>query len=95
MNLEKLNVIDENDDYLYDPMAYDAMRELANRVTGRYIVWERETTGLESKHWQEERIKLRLDLRTVDPDSKSAVEAKTAELREMFRNMPKHAPALA
>lgn len=82
-------------DRLYDPMIYDIMRETANRVIGRYLVWQRGTTGREAQHWQDERIRTRLAVRAVDPDSRRAVEAKTAELRETLRRMPEHAPAFA
>lgn len=77
-----------------DPMIYDTMRETANRVIGRYLVWQRAATGREARHWQDERIRTRLEVRAVDPDDRREVEAKTAELRERFRRMPRHAPTL-
>lgn len=82
----------------YDPMDYDVMLEIANQVGGRYVAWEDEADeagdAVAAKHWQEERIRLSLEVRAVDADSRSAVEAKTAELSELLRSMPVHAPAL-
>jgi hypothetical protein len=75
-------------DRLYDPMIYDVMRETANRVIGRYLVWQRAATGGEAQHWQDERIRTRLAVRMVDPDNRRAVEAMTAELRETLRVFP-------
>ena len=85
----------DDDDRLYDPMAYDVMREMANLVIGRYVVWEREAeTPSEAAHWQEEWLRTYEEVRAVNPDSRSAVEAKTAELTATYRSMPEHAPAM-
>ena len=85
-------------DGFYDPMIYDVMLEGANQVGGRYVAWEREAReagdAAAAKHWQEEDIRLSLEVRAVNADSRSAVEAKTAELSELLRGMPWHAPAL-
>ena len=83
-------------DRLYDPMIFDIMRETANRVVANYVAWEREARDpAEARHWQDARIRTRLAVRAVDPDSRRAVEAKMAELRETLRRMPEHAPAFA
>lgn len=83
-------------DRLYDPMIDDIMREMANRVIADYVAWERGARDpAEAQHWQDERIRTRLAVRAVDPDSRRAVEAKTAELRETLPRMPEHAPAFA
>lgn len=85
----------DDDDRLYDPMAYDVMREMANLVIGRYVAWEREAKiPSEAAHWQEERLRIRREVRAVNPDSRSAVEAKTEELTATYRGMPEHAPAI-
>ncbi|MCI1642821.1 MAG: hypothetical protein LKI27_09145 [Actinomyces sp.] len=86
---------DDERDRIYDPMIYDIMREIANQVIGRYLVWQRAATGREAQHWQDERIRTRLAVEAVNADSRRAVEAKTAELRETLRHMPEHAPAFA
>lgn len=84
----------EQQGHFEDPMAYDVMREVANRVIGRYLEWERTTTGMESQRWQDERIRVRLVVRAVDPDDAGAVREKTAELREVLRHMPDKVPVL-
>ena len=85
-------------DGFYDPMIYDVMLEGANQVIANYVAWETEADeagdAVAVKHWQEEDIRLSLEVRAVDADSRSAVEAKTAELSELLRGMPWHAPAL-
>lgn len=88
-----MSELDEQDRY-YDPMIFDIMRELANQVIGRYVVWNRETTGEAAQHWLDEMIRTRREVQAVDPDSRRAVEAKTAELREQFKAMPEHAPEI-
>ena len=89
-----MNHVDD-DDRLYDPMAYDVMREMANLVIGRYVAWEREAkTQSEEVRWQGERLRTYKEVRAVDPDSRSAVEAKTEELTATYRSMPEHAPTI-
>lgn len=89
-----MNHVDD-DDRLYDPMAYDVMREMANLVIGRYVAWEREAkTPSEEAHWQEARLRTYDEVWAVDPDSRSAVEAKTAELTATYKSMPVHAPSI-
>ena len=82
----------------YDPMDYDVMREISNQVGGRYVAWETEADeagdAAAAKHWQEEDIRLQLEVDAIHVDNRSAVEAKTAELSELLRSMPVHAPAL-
>lgn len=73
----------------------DLVEATANRVIGRFLVWERATTGEEARHWRDERIRTRLEVRAVDPDDRRAVEAKTAELRQQLAQMPDSAPVLA
>lgn len=90
--------MDEKDerDRVYDPMIYDIMRETANQIIANYLAWEREAATVdEAGHWRSERFRTRLEIRAVDPDSRRAVEAKTAELREVLSRMPEHAPAVA
>ena len=85
----------DEDDRLYDPMVYDVMREMSNLVIGRYIAWEREAeTPSEEAHWQEKWLRTYEEVRAVDPDSRSAVEAKTEELTATYRSMPVHAPTI-
>ena len=76
-------------------MTYDVMREMANLVVANYIAWEREAkTPSEEAHWQEERLRTYDEVWAVDPDSRSAVEAKTEELAAIYRSMPVHAPTI-
>lgn len=87
---------DNQQDRVYDPMIYDVMRELANQVMGRYLAWERQaSTPVEAEHWQDMRLRTRLEVRAVNPDSRSAVEAKTNQLGEILKSMPEQAPVLA
>lgn len=80
----------------YDPMIFDIMRETANRVVATYVAWESEARDeSEAAHWQAERFRTRHEVRAVDPDSRRAVEAKTAQLRAELARMPEHAPAFA
>lgn len=86
---------DEDDrDRIYDPVIYDVMRDIANRVMGRYLAWQRSTSGAQADHWRDERLRVRMAIRDVNPDSRRAVEAMTARLRETLRTMPESAPAL-
>jgi hypothetical protein len=83
-----------DDDHDFDPMIYDAMRELATRVSGQYIAWKREArTAEEAAHWQAEAGRIAREVRSVDTRSRRAIEAKRAELRDVLAGMPEHAPA--
>lgn len=85
-----------DDDQVFDPMIYDAMRELATRVSGVYIGWRREArTEAEAEHWLGESVRVTREVRAVDRYSKSAIDAKRAELRELLASLPEHAPAVA
>lgn len=82
-----------DDDYLDNPMIYDALLELATRIGGRYVFWEDQASDSISKaHWRDAGIELRRQVWEVDSYSKSAVEAKRAELRELWASMPEDAP---
>jgi hypothetical protein len=79
-----------------DPMAYDALRELEARVRACYLSWADEArTHREEQHWLDAVLRLSREVRAVDSRSRSAVEAKRAELRELLAAMPLRAPALA
>lgn len=79
----------------YDPMIYDAMRETANVIMGRYIAWEyAASTQAEKDHWSAETNKIQDSLQKVDPDSLCSVRAKQEELKTIFANLPKEAPQL-
>nr|CRY94595.1 hypothetical protein [uncultured prokaryote] len=87
--------MNQNNDKHFDPMIYDVMRELSTQIVGRYSAWETEAaTEREAKHWHEEWLRVRNEARAVDSRSRSAIEAKTAELRETLRQLPTKAPAL-
>lgn len=87
--------MNQNDDKHFDPMIYDVMRELSTQIVGRYSAWERQAaTAREAKHWHEEWLRVRREAREVDPRSRSAIEAKTSELRETLRQLPIDSPAL-
>ena len=86
----------QNDDQHFDPMIYDVMRELTTQIVGRYSAWESEaTTEREAKHWRAEWLRVRSEAREVNPRSRAAIEAKTAELRQVLRDLPVHAHSLA
>lgn len=79
----------------FNPMVYDAMREIANRIVGRYIAWKREAaTEAQAAHWQAEAGRLAREVREVNPYDQAAVDAKRAELRERFAALPERAPEL-
>ena len=83
-------------DQVFNPMSYDAMLELATRIGGRYNAWADEAgQSASAVHWRNAGIELRRQVRAVDSHSQSAVEAKRAELRELWATMPVHAPELA
>ncbi len=80
----------------FSPMVYDVMRELATQLGGRYIEWMDEAaTSAEKEHWRAEQFRVMLEARAVDPDSRQAIEAHTAKLREELTSMPRYAPVLA
>lgn len=88
--------MNQNEDQNFDPMIYDVMRELTTQVVGTYSAWESEaTTEREAKHWRAEWLRVRSEARGVNPRSRAAIEAKTAELQEVLRGLPAHAPTLA
>ena len=85
-----------DDDQVFDPMIYDAMRELATRVGARYVAWaDAARTATEAAHWQAEVGRIGREVRSVDTNSRRAIEAKRAELRAQLAAMPEHAPAFA
>ncbi|WP_029067973.1 hypothetical protein [Jonesia quinghaiensis] len=87
---------DVDDDRVFDPMIYDAMREFATRISGQYVAWKREAkTTEEAEHWQREMLRFNAEVRAVDHRSKSAIEAKRAELRELWASLPVDAPKFA
>lgn len=70
----------------YDPMVYDAMRELANQLGGRYIHQSyTATTDDEREHWRLEALKVSREAEEVDPYDEAAVRAKTADLAGRLR----------
>jgi hypothetical protein len=81
------------DDRDFDPMIYDAMRELATRIGGRYVFWaDQASDPVVERYWLEESYRVDRGVRAVDTRSKSAIEAKRRELREHFAQMPENAP---
>jgi hypothetical protein len=77
-------------------MIYDALLELATRISGRYVAWQDQASTAEAaEHWQREMFRLNAEVQAVDHRSKSAIEAKRAELRELLASMPVHAPEFA
>lgn len=86
----------ENDDRDFSPMLYDVMRELATQFSGRYVEWmDQAATEADEAHWQAEHFRVMREVRAVDPDSRSAIEAHTAKLRVELEKMPLHARVLA
>lgn len=80
-------------DYL---MSFDIMKEMATRISGRYISWADAADDPETEqYWLEKAFKVAEDLREVDPYDEAAIAAKRAELRELFRSLPTEAPAIA
>jgi hypothetical protein len=78
----------------YYSMSYDVMRETANRIRGRYIAWANDTADPETEqYWLEKARQVTRDVRQVDPYDEEAIEAKRAGLRELFRSLPRTAPA--
>jgi len=72
---------------------YDVMRDLATHLSGRYVEWMHEATTPEAEaHWREEHFRVMREVRAVDPDSRSAIEAHTALLRDALAQMPRYAP---
>lgn len=82
-------------DQVFDPMAYDVLLEITTRIGGQYIAWADEAPSeAVGRHWRNAGIELRRQVRQVDPNSQSAIEAKTVELCEMLETMPAHAPVM-
>ncbi|WP_029067969.1 hypothetical protein [Jonesia quinghaiensis] len=82
-----------DDDRVFNPTIYEAMRELATRISGRYVAWQRAAeTPQEAEHWRRVMYRLSAEVRAVDFDSRSAIEAKRAELRELWASLPVDAP---
>lgn len=83
-------------DYNHNPMTYDALLELSYEISGRYVAWaEAAKTQHEDEHWMREAMKLRREVREVDPYSRSSVENKRMELRERLAALPAEAPMLS
>lgn len=92
----KGETVNQNEDQNFDPMIYDVMRELTTQIVGTYSAWESEAaTEREAKHWRAEWLRVRSEAREVNPRSRAAIESKTAELQEVLRGLPAHAPTLA
>lgn len=88
---EENDMVDDDQDF--DPMIYDAMRELATQVSGRYIEWADAATDSETeKHWMSEAVRIGREARAVDTRSRKAIEAKRAEFRQLLSTMPLQAP---
>lgn len=65
----------------YDPMIYDAMRELATRLSGRYLALERlAKSDAEKARWRQRRQALDEEVHSVDVYSENAVVDKTDDL---------------
>ncbi len=65
----------------YDPMIYDAMRELATRLGGRYLTLERlAKSDAEKARWRQRRQALDEEVHGVDVYSEIAVRDKTDDL---------------
>lgn len=65
----------------YDPMVYDAMRELATRLGGRYLTLERlAKSDAEKARWRQRRQALDEEVHGVDVYSEIAVRDKTDDL---------------
>lgn len=76
----------------FDPMIYDAMLELSYRIRGIYQARSRQAgTPDERMHWVGESVLLAREVRGVDLGSKSAINAKRAELRELLVSFPENA----
>lgn len=84
---------DERDDTDFSPMIYDVMRELATQLGGRYVEWMDEAASeSDQDHWRSEDFRVMREVRAVDPDSRSAIEAHTAKLKGELASMPRYAP---
>ncbi|MDO4241181.1 MAG: hypothetical protein Q4C71_01445 [Microbacteriaceae bacterium] len=80
----------------FDPMVYDALRELCTRISGRYVAWEYAAKSkAEEEHWEQERFRLNAEVRAVDPNSFEQIQAKRLELRERYAALLATAPELA
>ncbi|PID98559.1 MAG: hypothetical protein CSA83_00630 [Actinomycetales bacterium] len=78
-----------------DPMIYDTMQELATRIGSRYLIWQRSAkNAAEARHWQATGFRIMREARAVNRYSKTAIEAKRAELNAIWANMPKKAPTI-
>lgn len=87
---------DRDEHRAFDPMSYDALLELTTRICGRYIAWaDRAPSEAAGLHWQNAAVELQRQVRLVDPNGQAAIEAKRAELRELWATMPAQAPTLA
>lgn len=65
----------------YDPMLYDAMREVATRLGGRYLALERiAKDDAEKSRWRQRRRALDQEVREVNVYSEAEVREKTDEL---------------
>lgn len=65
----------------YDPMVYDSMRELATRLSGRYLALERlAKSDAEKARWRQRRQALDEEVHGVDVYSENAVVDKTDDL---------------
>lgn len=65
----------------YDPMIYDSMRELATRLSGRYLALERlAKSDAEKARWRQRRQALDEEVHGVNVYSESAVVDKTDDL---------------
>lgn len=81
---------------LLNPMAYDALLELATRIGGRYVSWvDQAPTEAAGRHWTYAHIEMQRQVRQVDPNDPTAIEAKRVELRELWATMPVQAPVMA
>ncbi|MDZ8173227.1 hypothetical protein [Microbacterium xanthum] len=81
---------------VFNPMAYDALLELATRIGGRYVSWvDQAPTDAAGRHWTYAHIEMQRQVRQVDPNDAEAIEAKRAELRELWATMPAQAPVMA
>ena len=88
--------MDAGHDELRDPMQYDIMREALNRYRGRCIALRRSATSPQDREtWTERQREALRRANQVNPNSRSAVAKMTAELHQLYTELPAPSATLA
>ena len=70
----------------YDPMVYDAMRELGNQLAGYCVHRSYDAPGdVERQRWRLSALAVSAEINGIDPHDEEAVRTKTTDFADRLR----------